>query len=757
MKKIITFSLVLLATMGANAQSKLSSEITDMLNSVNQQIAEAQQQNRSNSLDTSGKQSCPVDTAAIQYNMVVSFNADGTVKTVDVVATLADGATCPTADLEAKGIKVKDQVRKFVFLTVPANQLEYLETVKEFVSLSENTVYHTMTDNTREVVNVSKINGIDSETYTFDVPYTGKGVVIGVVDAGIEYNHIAFKDSEGFTRIKKVVHYATSSSNVQVVTSPEGIAALTSDDNSGDADKSHGTHVASCAAGSIIDATVDYDEFGNKGVALGSRKIGGMAPEADLVLCGVSSLTTQHITKSVEEITKTAKELNEPCVINFSFGTTGGWHDGNNSTNKLINDCAGEGVIFCMSTSNDAIYNWTVDKTIPANEYMKFIPRKDKSIKSKSKAYIPAQTITINLPQCTNKNDISGSFEVVDSITGEVTTLDQTPLKNNSGTPITPSISFSNDAYHQNWVRGTLSIAKGSHFDDNNKFLVVKLQNVTNADLRAYAMSSIKGQEGPDVFANTTFPNDYEYDEGTADISINNACSAENLISVGAYTIEPKIVGYNKNTYTVKSGPLYRLTSGPNSTAGYSGYGRDDFGKAHPDVIAPGTFLVAAYNRYDTSKATVTDKSTWIDQHICAYLTGNGDDTYLFYRNQGTSMSSPVVAGIVALWMEACQQYAPDHGYLTTNDVREIIANTSRSSVGGEDIKITSGNNIQLGCGLIDAEAGIQYIKDHFPTAIAGVKANESSTPAIIKKFVGGSIVIEKDGKLYNASGQRVK
>jgi hypothetical protein len=120
-------------------------------------------------------------------------------------------------------------------------------------------------------------------------------------------------------------------------------------------------------------------------------------------------------------------------------------------------------------------------------------------------------------------------------------------------------------------------------------------------------------------------------------------------------------------------------------------------------------------------------------------------------------MSSPVVAGIVALWMEACQEYAPDHGYLTTNDVREIIANTSRSSVGGEDIKITSGNNIQLGCGLIDAEAGIKYIKDHFPTAIAGVNANESTVPAITKKFVGGNIVIEKDGKLYSTAGQRVK
>ncbi len=748
MKKIITLSLALLATMGASAQSKLNSTITDMLSNVNQQIAEAQQQNRSNSLDTSGKQSCPVDTAAIQKDMVVSFNADGTVKTVDVVAILADGATCPTATLEARGIKVKDQVRKFVFLTVPADQLEYLETITEFVSLDENTVYHTMTDNTRKVVNVSKINGIDSESYTYDVPYTGKGVVIGVVDAGIDYNHIAFKDSEGYTRIKKVVHYPTSSSIVQVVTTPEGIAALTSDTNSDD-DKSHGTHVASCAAGSIVDATVDY--------ALGSRKIGGMAPEADLVLCGVSSLTTQHITKSVEEITKTAKELNEPCVINFSFGTVGGWHDGNNSTNKLINEYAGEGVIFCMSTANDAYCKWTVDKTIPADGYLRFIPRKDKPIASTSKAYIPAQTITINLPQCTNSSAISWSFEVVDSITGEVTTLSQTPLKNNSGTSITPSISFTNDASHQNWVRGTLSLTK-SYFDDNNKFLVVKLRNATNADLRAYAMSSLHlikiDNKEYDVFARTDIPNGYNYDKGTADISINNACSAENLISVGAYTIEPNITGYDGKEWKGGTAMIAKVGAA-NSTAAYSCYGRDDFGKAHPDVIAPGTFLVAAYSRYDTGKATVTDKSTWNNQYICAYLTGNGDATYLFYRNQGTSMAAPITAGVIALWLQAYPK-------LTAENVRTVIQQTSRTSVNGEVINISAGstdqNKLQLGYGLIDAEAGMKYILENFvPTAISGISDAETANAKTLKKFINGKLVIEKNGKLYNAAGQRVE
>lgn len=756
MKKIITLSLALLATVGANAQSKLSSDITNMLNSVEQQIAEAQQQNRSNSLDPSAVSSCPVDTAAIQENLVVSFNADGTVRTVDIIATLAEGAICPTAILEAKGIRVKDQVRKFVFLEVPTEQLTFLETLEEFVSLTENPVYHPMTDKSRSVINVSNINGIDSESHTFDIPYTGKGVVVGIVDAGMDYNHIAFKDSKGNTRVKKVVDYKNNGS-ATIATTPEAIAQLTTDGNT-DEDKSHGTHVASCAVGSIIDATVDYDGSSKNIVGAGSRKLGGMAPEADIVLCGTYSLTGEHITKSVDEIVKTAKELNEPCVINFSFGTTGtsmygGWHDGSTQTNSLINEYANEGVIFCMSTANDAINNWTVDKTIPAGGELKFIPRKDIAIASTSRAYIPQQTILINLPKCTNTQALSYELEAVDSITGAVTTLADTPLRNTNGNTIIPSVTFTQSSSHHNWVTGTLSLTK-CYFADNSKFLVIKLKNKTASELRVYVMSGRKDKSGYlDNLAHTDFPN-YEYDKGTADMSINHACSADNLISVGAYTIEPKVRGYKGTSYSLAPGStLYKQMGGPNSTAAYSSYGRDDFGKAHPDVIAPGTFTVAAYSQYDTSKATTADKSTWQEQYICAYLTNNGNNS-LFYRNQGTSMAAPIAAGVIALWLQAYPK-------LTAENVRTVIQQTSRTSVDGKEIEISAGNTdqnrLQLGNGLIDAEAGIQYIKDHFPTAIAGVKANESSTPAIIKKFVGGAIVVEKDGKLYNASGQRVK
>lgn len=741
MKNIITLTLAMLTTLGAGAQSKLSSQITDMLHSVSQQIVSAHQgqvMSKSVTADV-----CPVDTAAILNDMVVSFNADGTVNTVDVIAWLAEGASCPTSALTSRGIIVNDEALGAVFLTVPVEQLDFLETLEEFTTLNANSVNHINNDRSRYLINVSKVNGIDNETYTFDKPYTGKGVVVGVIDTSIDYNHIAFKDSEGNSRVKKVVDYSTGTENV--VTSPEAIAALTWDKYSGSDDKSHGTHVACSAAGSYVTSTVDYSPY--------SRNLMGMAPEADLVLCGLTSLYDSRILKATKAIVATAEELGEPCVINMSFGTSGGWHDGKTNINSAIDAVAGKGVIVCMSTANDAVYKWNVDKTIPTDGDMKIVLSKDGLVSSSSTIYTPSQTLTFYVPNCTSTSYITPSFEVVDSLTGAYTTLATAPLKNTSGTIYTPSLSFSKDASHGGWLKATLSLPK-TYFESNSKFLVIKVHNASGADLRVYAVSSNNKRHD---FLFTDIPS-YDYDKGTADISINNSCSAENFISVGAYNQSRSFMSYAGVGYSFS----IAQAGDKNSTAIFSSYGKDDHGKAHPDVIAPGVAVTSAYNYYNPTYVDAT-ASDWVstlanrgNALIAAYHTDTNGKNHFWYVTNGTSMATPITTGTVALWLQAYPDLTPD-------DVRNVIVQTSRTAVDGADINISAGgtaqNYLQLGNGLLDAEAGLQYVIDNYvtPTGVFSVSDDADKASSITKRLINGNIIIHKNGKYYSTAGQLIK
>ena len=72
--------------------------------------------------------------------------------------------------------------------------------------------------------------------------------------------------------------------------------------------------------------------------------------------------------------------------------------------------------------------------------------------------------------------------------------------------------------------------------------------------------------------------------------------------------------------------------------------------------------------------------------------------SYYYADKYGTSMSSPIVAGTIALWLEA----KPD---LDADDIKDIFANTAI-----KDKFVTEGNPNRWGHGKIDAYAGLKYI-----------------------------------------------
>ena len=159
---------------------------------------------------------------------------------------------------------------------------------------------------------------------------SGKGVVVGVVDTGIEVSHPSF---EG--RIDRVWDQTLNGQGV-----PEGGygAELTGPALSLSRDThGHGTHVAGIAAGAD-------DTFG------------GVAPEATLVVVK-SDLLSAHIADGVRYIFRVASELGMPAVVNLSLGGHGDAHDGTDPLSQVVDEAVGPGRVVCIAAGNDGNAN----------------------------------------------------------------------------------------------------------------------------------------------------------------------------------------------------------------------------------------------------------------------------------------------------------------------------------------------------------------------------------------------------------------
>lgn len=168
---------------------------------------------------------------------------------------------------------------------------------------------------------------------------TGKGVVIGVVDSGIDAKHPAFAG-----RILSIWDQTMNGPGVAegaYGAEFKGDQLTISQDTDG-----HGTHVAGIASGA--DATY-----------------GGVAPEAELVIVR-SDLQDAHIADGIRYVFRIAKELGKPAVVNLSLGGHADAHDGSDSLSQIIDAETGPGRIVCCAAGNEGNDNIHGQATIPA-------------------------------------------------------------------------------------------------------------------------------------------------------------------------------------------------------------------------------------------------------------------------------------------------------------------------------------------------------------------------------------------------------
>ena len=184
-----------------------------------------------------------------------------------------------------------------------------------------------------------------------EAPYglTGRGVLVGIVDSGIDLTNPDFRNEDGTTRIaalwdqtdreytsEEINEFLNAEGTVQPAVRPP-----LSVDSSG-----HGTAVAGIAAG---------NGRGSEG-----RRYRGAAPESELVIVKMKSpqpggfpRTTELMT-GVDYLIRKAQEMRMPVAVNVSFGNTYGPHDGSSLVEQYLNDVSAiwKNVI-CIGTGNE--------------------------------------------------------------------------------------------------------------------------------------------------------------------------------------------------------------------------------------------------------------------------------------------------------------------------------------------------------------------------------------------------------------------
>ena len=103
------------------------------------------------------------------------------------------------AQLKAVGAKPQGTIGRYIMVSTPIDVMNKIAAIKDVTYISKGPSVCLKTLVSREVTGVNKVlQGTEGLPQAF----TGKGVVVGVIDDGFDYQHSAFKDAEGNLRIK---------------------------------------------------------------------------------------------------------------------------------------------------------------------------------------------------------------------------------------------------------------------------------------------------------------------------------------------------------------------------------------------------------------------------------------------------------------------------------------------------------------------------------------------------------------------------
>lgn len=504
----------------------------------------------------------------------------------------------------------------------------------------------------------------------------GNGVVIGLVDTGIELQHPDFQNPDGSTRVKFLWD---QTQNTGEAPQPYSYGSHWTAQDIDDGVSGHQDQPQYFGHGSTVSGTA-----ASNGLAV--NDFGGAAPHADLVV--VSSQFsggnwTQRVADAVQYVFEKADELGKPAVVNLSLGTYSGSRDGLDAAalfiDSLMNAQPGRVVVCAAGNSG----NW------------------------------PAYHLGYDVTQDTaftwfqyNANSGLGYGAVFFEAWADTADFEDVQFAIGADR-VTPSLQFRGQTAFRQVSEILNTVVTDTLKNGDNVLAVVEYfaalrggqyqvqYHMATPDSSQYRFRLItKGSGRFDVWSSSilgtsnmlasglpdqaTFPDivNYRAPDKQKHIVGSWACSPQ-VITVANYNNRDQYIDYNGNLQT------FAAPQGQLSINSSHGPTRDN--RIKPEIAASGDITL--------STANLSTLAVMINNEPFKVAQGG-----MHYRNGGTSMASPVVSGAAALLLEMCP-------YADWSTIRQaLLENVYIDSFSGLE------PNNAYGYGKLDAAASVQSL-----------------------------------------------
>ncbi|MBL8229260.1 MAG: S8 family peptidase [Bryobacterales bacterium] len=499
---------------------------------------------------------------------------------------------------------------------------------------------------------------------------TGRGVVVGIIDFGLDYTLADFRNPDGSTRVAFLWDQAlrpragesapTGFQSGVEYTRAQIDAALQSGNpfamvRHRPDPGSHGTHVASTAAGNGRTASPVFP----------ANKFIGTAPEATLIFvqpateAAAGSFTDSvRVSEAIAYIYAKAQELRMPCVINMSLGQNGGSHDGESLVERAIDSLLETpGRAFVVAAGNEHVWRGHASGELRAGDVRKLAWRTGGQMPLGGGGATGAGNDT-------TQNEMEIWYSSRDQLRVRITD----PSGNatafvDPGNELLTELPGGNSVFIDSErftrlngdARIYIEVTRGTAAKITGGIWTLEITAIEARNGRFDAWIERDARNRANNFADQSFFVGADFDPV---MTIGTPATGRRSIAVANYS---------------------HVAQAPNES---SGRGRTRDGRNKPEIAAPGTNITAA----GALGGQPNPINPAVDLPVRVTMTG-------------TSMAAPHVAGIAALLLAKRRD-------LTADQIRKILT-ASASPAAGQN-----GFDLEWGYGRVDAKRAVEITPD---------------------------------------------